>query len=205
MIGPKSLLCCALIACTFELYAANCPSLLQHAADAARAAVPDSYDIVRSQKAQREAPPDNPETRYTYNSSTGRGGAGNLGGAAASEKNGAPKHIQEALPPPLRSTRQCKQHEHIASWCCCCSMICCYCGNEITPPPNEGRAIRTIVKSRGISTQGGTCTCWLREWLILGTLMSILHAATNQVDFNTFDSSGHHGFDYPIFTARLSL
>ena len=58
----------ALIACTFELYAAHRRSLLQEAAaeDASRAAVHvESSDTVRSRKAQCQAPPDNPETGDT--------------------------------------------------------------------------------------------------------------------------------------------
>ena len=54
-----------LIECNFEICAAH--SLLQAAAeDAARAAVHESSDTVRSRKARCQTPPDNPETENTY-------------------------------------------------------------------------------------------------------------------------------------------
>ena len=92
---------------------------------------------------------------------------------------------------------------------------CCYCGHENTPPPNEARAIRRegrrakpdgAVGRRGniVSAQGGTCSFWPRGWLILGAVSNTLHAPTNRVDINTFDSSGRHCSNL-IFMARLSL
>ena len=76
LIGSKSLFCFVhshqMITCKlgFEVYDAPRRSLLNQAAaeDAARAAVHESSDTVHSQKAQFQAPPDNPATGGTYHS-----------------------------------------------------------------------------------------------------------------------------------------
>ena len=62
LIGPNSLFCFTLIACNFEICAAHRRSLLlqQAAAHAARTAVHESCDAVRSRKAQCPAPPASP-------------------------------------------------------------------------------------------------------------------------------------------------
>ena len=68
--GSKLLYCYPVVACNFHVYAAHRRSLLQQraAGDAARVAVNESSDTVRSRNTQCQAPPNNPETEYTYHS-----------------------------------------------------------------------------------------------------------------------------------------
>ena len=108
------------------------PLLQRKAAeDAARSAVHESSDTVRSRKAQCQAVPDNPETGGTV-TRRGRGGAGEKIG------NRAPKRIQSQLTAAATTTchhhhdyhaRDSKKHnywvEHVrvASCCCFCSSV----------------------------------------------------------------------------------
>ena len=110
LIGPKSLFCFTLIARNFENYYVMPPAaayLVPGTQQTQRAQqyTHESYDTVRSPKAQCEAAPDNPETGHTYITvSRGRNCAGNFGEEAASAKiehqTGELLYVQAATPPP---------------------------------------------------------------------------------------------------------
>ena len=105
---------------------------------------------MRSRKAQRQAPPDKPETGDAYHSR----------GSCAGEKTEHLKRIQAARPPPTTTTTMYHSHDSniIIGWSlyfesrvCRLAVVavvaaaaayCSYCDNENPAPPNEARAIR---------------------------------------------------------------
>ena len=128
------------------------------AEDAARSAVRESSDTVRSRRAQCQAVPDNPETGGTV-TRRGRGCTGEKTG------NRAPKRIQPQLlqPPPPATTTTTTTHAtarniiigwNMYEWLAvvASAAACCSCRDENPPPPNEARAIRKEGR-RAVSAQ----------------------------------------------------
>ena len=99
---PRIVILFQSIACNFEIYSAHRRSLLQEVAaaeDASRAAVHvESFDAMRSPKAQCQAPPDNPETGDTY-----RSRERNCTGEKIEHQNVYKRHSSSA-PPTITTT-----------------------------------------------------------------------------------------------------
>ena len=190
LIGPNSLFCFTLIACSFEICAAHRRSLLlqQAAAQDARTAVHESSGAVRSRKAQCQALPDNPETGDTYHTSSSRERSCAVARKEKIEhqKNVSKRHSHHHPPHDSKQHYYCVELVRVcrlavvAAAAACCS----YCDKENPPPPNEARAIRGEGR-RAISAQlegrvvrtCQSCIFWPRGW---GLSMSNYPTCSNE-------------------------